>query len=337
MMKKLFIACAAFVWTIALVAQNISVVNSDGSTKLYRTLQAAIEGADPNSVIYLPGGCFPIADSVKITKKLTIIGIGHKAKNDNVDGVTTISGNLFFNEGSSGSAVMACYITGNVNIGEGGASVNDVLIRYCNLNSVQVNNSTCQETVVNQNYIRNGSAFGNSSAKVTNNVIHSIAYIDGGTISRNIITGYYQTVWSSTAYGDVFRIIEASNSFIGNNIMIGNGKSKYGSNAHVGGANNQIIENMSKESVGEACVIINTDWSEVFNIYNGGAINPTSDFHFKDDYKQYENIVGIYADGVDFDKQLAPVPYIVAKKIDDQTDASGKLNIKIRVKASGEE
>ena len=37
------------------------------------------------------------------------------------------------------------------------------------------------------------------------------------------------------------------------------------------------------------------------------------------------------------DKQLAPVPYIVAKHVDEQTDAQGKLSIKVRVKAGDSE
>ena len=153
MKKRLFIVCMSFVWTIALMAQQIAVVSGE-TTHMYKTLQAAIDGAAPGSVIYLPGGGFPISNEVKITKKLTIIGIGHKAKTDNADGVTTIGGDFFFNQGSSGSAVMGCYITGDIIIGDDGASVNDILIKYCNVNSVQVKNITCQETVVNQNYIR---------------------------------------------------------------------------------------------------------------------------------------------------------------------------------------
>ena len=68
------------------------------------------------------------------------------------------------------------------------------------------------------------------------------------------------------------------------------------------------------------------DWNDVFMKYD--TENPwNSDFHFKDEYKQYENQVGIYA-GTGFnDKQMAPVPYIVAKHVDDQTDAQGKLGI----------
>ena len=98
MKNYLFSLFVALMATTAIQAQQISVVSPGGATTLYRTFQQAIEGADPGSVIYLPGGGFPISDDVKITKKLTIIGIGHCVKGDNVDGVTTISGNLFFNE-----------------------------------------------------------------------------------------------------------------------------------------------------------------------------------------------------------------------------------------------
>ena len=346
MTKKLFIVCAALVWTVALVAQNISVVASDGSTIMCKTLTQAVDTAAAGSVIYLPGGGFPISDEVKITKKLTIIGIGHKTKNDNVDGVTTISGNLFFNEGSSGSAIMACYITGNVNIGEGGASVNDVLIKYCNLNSVQVLNSTCQEIVVNQNYIRGTSNFGGANAQVTNNILHSMNNIKNGFVTHNTILGAYiyhrGSVWGGGDYQDVAGI-GAETTIIYNNILNSNvsysQSQGYGSYTYVYGSGNQCRSNLTLQSgFGENSIVLeDVEWNDVFANFNGGAISPTSDFHFTDDYKQYENTVGVYADGVQFDKQLAPVPYIVAKKIDEQTDAAGRLNIKIRVKANGEE
>ena len=75
------------------------------------------------------------------------------------------------------------------------------------------------------------------------------------------------------------------------------------------------------------------DPNTIFENYNNGKVDPSSDFHFKEAYKQYENQVGIYA-GTGFnDQQLAPVPYIVGKRVDEQTDAQGKLNVKIRVKA----
>ena len=76
------------------------------------------------------------------------------------------------------------------------------------------------------------------------------------------------------------------------------------------------------------------DWNNIFMNYNGGAINTTSDFHFNENYKEYESQVGIYAGTKFNDEQKAPTPYIVEKEIDEQTDAQGKLKIRISVKAN---
>lgn len=85
---------------------------------------------------------------------------------------------------------------------------------------------------------------------------------------------------------------------------------------------------------GEDCINVSKegfDWKNVFKDYQG--VSASSNFHFKEEYAEYEGKVGIYAGDSFNDKQLAPVPYIVAKKIPEQTDSSGKLNVKIRVKA----
>ncbi|MBP5392376.1 MAG: hypothetical protein J6Y59_00995 [Bacteroidaceae bacterium] len=341
MIKKLFIVCAAFVWTIALVAQNISVVNSSGNTKLYRTLQAAIEGADPNSVIYLPGGGFPIADSVKITKKLTIIGIGHKSKNDNVDGNTTISGNLFFNHGSDGSALIGCYVTGRIHIAQDGP-VDDMMVKCCSLGfGIDVSNPNCKGTVISQNYIRDyvnstiAVHLGGSEATIKNNVIRfgasnsdacCIGGLGSGEISNNILYNSYYYSRAGGPYYGAYTFSNITTAVVRGNILI---------NKPNGSGTMQISGNMClNEDWGDDPINIEANsWDEVFVNFNSGNADPASDFHFKDEYKQYENQVGIYAGDGFNDNQTAPVPYIVAKKIDEQTDASGKLNIKIRVKA----
>ncbi len=332
-MKKAFITLfVAVVATVCAQAQQISVVSSSGATTIFRTLQEAIEGADPNSVIYLPGGGFAISDEVKITKKLTIIGIGHKLNNDNVDGVTTIGGNLWFDEGSSGSAVMGCYITGDVNIGNGGASVNDVLIRYCNLNSVQVKNSSCSDVIVNQNYIRNLSDFSSSPTKVTNNVCLRLSSISEGIVSNNVIT--YISTYNSPVIASI------KNSVFCDNIILNSQSDTYGYYSTFSNfSNNTCTGNMvfRYQYNEQQCLpnnVINMTgkgWTTIFANANGGAISPVSNFIFKEDYQQYSSC-GIYG-GTGFnDSQLASVPYIVAKKIDEQTDASGMLKVKIRVK-----
>lgn len=326
-MKKILFVFMALVCTATLMAQRIAVVDANGSTQIFKTLPEAIKGAADNSVIYLPGGGFSIADSVKITKKLTIIGIGHKSKNENVDGITTISGNLFFNDGSSGSSVIGCYITGKVSIGNN-ATVNDILIRYCNLYSVVVTNNHCYGTIVNQNYIRNTSEFNYSAVEFTNNICYRIAEEDGGIISNNIIS--VSSSGSSSTYSPLYN---TRNSFVIGNIFM----NQYHSPS-VGTSNNSYTGNMGWTTLGddEDYIYMSGIAKDSVFVKNAG-VSPASNFHFKDEYKQYENRVGIYAGSGFNDDQIAPVPFIVAKSIDQQTDASGHLNVKIRVKAGGTE
>lgn len=313
MKKKLFLVCVSLVWTVALMAQQIAVVSESG-TKVYRTLQEAIEGADPGSVIYLPGGGFPITDEVKITKKLTIYGIGHKIQTENPDGYTTISGNLFFDKDSDGSALMGCYVSGIVYIGNDGNEVDDVLIRCNRMYRVGVCNNKCKGTIINQNYIIEDAWFSGAKASFTNNVADSVDDLDDGDISNNIFLGYARNAHALTA---------CDRTIITNNIIF-----HYGIHS---GDNCSPSGNMCVADWGINCINVGgVDWKNVFVDYQG--LTPNSDFHFKDEYKQYEGKVGIYH-GNFSDAQLAPVPYIVRKIIPEHTDAEGKLNIKIRVKA----
>lgn len=322
-MKKLMISLfVAVMATVTMQAQQIAVVSKTGATSIYQTFQEAIEGASAESVIYLPGGGFPIADDVKITKKLTIIGIGHKGKTDNADGYTTISGNLFFDEGSDASAVMGAYITGNVYIGNDGSQVDNVLVRYCNLNAVYVQNNKCMETVVNQNYIRNYSVFSGARAEFTNNIAHSLTDLDNGLIAYNI---FVYTTYIGYDGGD--RALH----YTDNTSMIGNIFFNWGNYPHSGG-NCSASNNMAMGDWGDDPINVSgVGWGDIF--VNHAGINPVSDYHFKGEYEKYNGKCGIYAGTGFSDSALPPVPYIVAKQIPEQTDANGKLNIKIRVRA----
>lgn len=324
-MKRIIICMfVALFATVTVKAQQIAVVTGN-TTKMCQTLKDAIEASSNGSVIYLPGGGFQISDDVKITKRVSIIGIGHKANGDNADGNTVISGNLFFNEGSDGSAVMGCYISGNVSIGTDSKSVNNILIKFCNLNAVYVWSNLCTGTIINQNYIRNSSNFQYASSEFTNNVAHSISYLHGGKIENNIFT-YFCAEYSGT-------LNNCDNCSIINNILF----TSYNSYYHFlySSGNCLVSGNMTTSySCGDDPVFLEgVSWNDVFENYNNAAISPASDFHFKKEYQKYSEC-GIYGGTGFSDKGMAPVPYIMAKDIPDQTDASGKLNIKIRVKAS---
>lgn len=324
-MKRQVITLMLAIMTLAATqAQQISVVTSGGSTSLYTSLKDAIDGAAQGSVIYLPGGGFPVGDTVKITKKVTIIGIGHKTRNENVDGNTIIGGNLWFNSGSDGSAVMGCYISGNVNIGEDG-KVDNVLVKMCNLNSIQVKNGNSKGVVVNQNYIRNSSNYGQATdVTISNNITSQITQIGSGTIKNNTICwGNSYSVYSRSLYA-------VNRSIINNNLFPG------GDYWPHDGADCQAINNclVSGATWGDDPVTIEGATAEtLFVNLNGWAVNPISNFHFTQDYESYETKVGVYSGTGFSDDQLPPTPYIVAKVIPEKTDAEGKLNIKVRVKA----
>lgn len=319
-MKKVIMSLAvAMMVTTTVCAQQIAVVKGS-VTNTYQTLQEAIEGAEKNSVIYLPGGGFAIADSVKITKPLTIMGITHNANSDNVDGRTAISGNIFFNEGSSGSAIMGCYLSGNINIGENDAKVTDITIQYCNINAISVMNNMCNGLIVNQNYIRSLSEFNKANPKISNNVLYALKDIEGGVIVNNVIVGHHGQSW-----GGNVPIRSASNSTIMGNVCL--------TFVPYEGTwcDGQLSGNMCNREYGDDCIVVTNGWDDVF-VKNSG-VNITSDYHFKDAYKEYENKVGIYAGTGFSDGALPPIPYISEKKIAEQTDAAGKLSIQIKVKA----
>lgn len=316
MRKRLFLAAlAAIVGTATAIAQQIAVVSEGGGTNVFQTLTEAIEGASNGSVIYLPGGGFQIHDSVKITKRLSIIGIGHKAKSENVDGNTMIGGNLFFNEGSSGSSVMGCYISGSIYIANGGGKVDNIIVKRCNVYSFQIGSKLCEGTIVNQCYAREDSEFGASPIHLSNNVIDAIRNVNGGTIVNNTIVGNIN-LFSTSSLRDV------NNSILTNNVL------RYGISESSGIVATGNLFGYSIYGDDAAKV----DYNNLF-VNSSPGVSPSADYHFTEDYQQYSDC-GIYGGTGFSDGALPPVPFIVAKSIPEQTDASGNLNIKIRVKAS---
>lgn len=331
MKKKIFSLFVALVATVAVQAQMISAVAPNGATTLYQTLPEAIAGAQSGSVLYLPGGGFAIGNDDVITKKLTIMGIGHKSQNDNADGRTTIVGSLRFRQGSDGSAVMGCYINDNVYIGNGDGPVNDVLVKLCSLNDVRVENAACTGTVISQNYIRGsvwmGPNSGNrSEGTIKNNILYNVRYMSSGEIKNNIFRAGNSNYESCSFYF-------ITTATIINNILLNSGyynRVDWDCGTLYTSGNARLNDEWGDDPV----KIEAENWDDVFENYNGGAANTLSNFHFKEAYKQYERQVGIYAgDGFD-DSQLAPTPRIVSKHIPDQTNAAGKLVINVRVKAS---
>lgn len=191
MKKILSVLIMALASVTMALAQQIAVVSPSGSTSTCNTLQEAIEGASSGSTIYLPGGGFQISDDVKITKKLTIMGIGYRVDSGNVEGATMIGGNLWFNENSDGSALMGVHVSGTVHVGTDEKAVTNFLMRYSNVNNIDVHNSGCTGMVINQCYLRDYSKFGDTNPTIENCIVHSLGNVNGGKINHNIVRYRY--------------------------------------------------------------------------------------------------------------------------------------------------
>lgn len=328
-MKRKILFAVALLATMTAAAQNIAAVSPSNATTIFQTLDEAIVGAESGSTIYLPGGGFQIKDETKINKKLTIMGVSHRGDTDNVDGATVISGNLHFEGGSSGSAVLGVYLSGNINVGTGTDSVTNFTVRYCNLNSIQVKHQQSSGMVVNQCYLRATSYFGYCNVRIENNIAFSLFEINGGIINHNIIT-YQDTHWNWRYYLKS-SLGHVQNTSILNNVFLS--YADYGLDPNCQMFNNCI----GTGSMGNNPVIIDEGvnlWDDVF--YANKGVSILSDYRLKGSWGKGKATdgtdIGIYGNIAE-KKDLTPIPRVVSKKVDESTDGSGKLQIEVTVKA----
>lgn len=321
MKKILSVLIMALVSVTMALAQQIAVVSPSGSTSTYYTFQEAMDGASSGSTVYLPGGGFKTNDYV-IKKKLTIIGVGYRVNADNAEGATMLEGNLQFEQGADGSALMGVHLSGRVSCAKSDGYVNDILIKYCDVGSIYVYNPDCSGIEVNQCYVRGHSKFGYSSASITNNVIHSIEELTGGLIDHNIVTNH-------GLYGNsMSNLNHLKSCTITNNFLF-----EYNNNIQASLPESLVYNNCSgNKKWGEDYVLWEGSWEDLFVDPTHG-ISPSSDFHFKSGISFQGSDLGIYGGSGFNDSGLPPVPYISFKSIPDQTDAAGKLPIRVTVKA----
>lgn len=327
-MKKIHFIAVALMATITTWAQNIAVVSPSNVTKVRQTLDEAISEAEDGSIIYLPGGGFQIKDETIITKRLTIMGVSHRGDTDNVDGATVIAGNICFVGGSSGSSVTGVYVSGDINVGDEENYVSNLTVRFCNVNSIQVKNSNSSGMIINQCYLRNTSNFGNCNVRLENNILHSAININGGIISNNVITSNHY-VWRDSNYP----LRDVSNSLITNNFLLDP------SSIHRGPSCSILNNCIGTGSWGEECIQLDEgkSWDDVFGENNNKGVSIKSDYSIKGKWGKNAGTdgkdIGIYGGSGFKPNALAPIPRIVSKEVDEHTDGSGKLQIKVTVRA----
>ena len=338
-MKKLIILFFTIsVLSTVSYAQEIAVQAADGNVTTYNNLDKAILGALAGATIYLPSGNLTINDTVKITKKLTIIGVGYKTKIQG--GSTLVGGNFHYDQGSEGSSLMGVYLTGEVRLAHN-SPVKNFLLRFCSIQNLSMGKDWGASTniIINQNIIRASLVsikFGGGGIQslgpiaLTNNIIgDDIQSINGGIVENNVFlnSGGMQIL-------GILSIITISNSTFLNNIF-------YGSTW--AGWETKTIDKSSclfQNNLGVADLATGFASNEELNaIFVNGTGKIDGDYHIKDGMTGKNagtdgTDVGIYGGSGFSDEALAPIPRIVSKSIPNQTDASGNLNISIKVRAA---
>ena len=323
-MKKHLYLFLVFVMTVCacpVMAQEICVEQADGSVTFYHDLNKAIPAARDGATIFLPAGGFGLSDSVKIDKRISLIGVGYHTKGEG--GATVVSGNIQLNPGASGSVFMGLYVSGDIKVASD-EGVNNILAKFCNVYSFSFN-SLCHGIVMEQNVVRCRIYGGYAPCVVRNNIVGWIEYVDGGSIENNIIFSY------NGFYGGIYN---SQNTIVVNNITLSQDFSSI--------TNELSSNNMGKFgwdlggntlSTGEG-----TSWSDIFMDYQEGRAIHLNDWHLKDGVtgKNGGNDgtdVGIYGGGGFNTMGMPPYPHVVLKEVPAATDAQGNLKIKVKVVA----
>ena len=252
-----------------------------------------------------------------------------------------ISGNLNFISGSRGSAVMGVFISGNINVGTTEDAVENLTVKKCNVNSIQVGNSASSGMIVNQCYLRSLSNFGNSNVHIENCIIYSACNIKAGIINHCIVAEAGNDVTESV-YGNYqwhtihhyYPLNNVSNTSIINNFFL-----------KIGSGNSVSTCQISHNCIGVASwgdddspIVLDEDktFNDIFGANKGVKIS--SDYRIKEKSDNFKGTDGTYigieggTTGFDPDA-LAPIPRIISKKVDEQSNAAGKLTINVTVKA----
>lgn len=103
-MKAYLFFCLMFIASITSAQQApITVVSSNGTTKLTTSLDCAALIANQNDIIYLPCGIIQSTGNTPFTKKVTIIGVGHNPDSSSATWRTVVDAIIAFGNGADGS------------------------------------------------------------------------------------------------------------------------------------------------------------------------------------------------------------------------------------------
>lgn len=326
-MRKIISTICILFFAVCVNAQQpiINVVSATGNNTFYSSLQVAINLAPAGSTIYVPGGDFQ--EDITISKKLTLIGVGHNPDSTLATGRTQIR-SIVLNDGSSNSVIDGFFVTGDIAI----YTVSYITIVRCNANRIVQygvgNQISVLKTILRDNLYITGGGNG-SSYFIKNCIIGYIAY--EGVIANSTISN---TIFLNNAY-----IYDNNNVAVSCIFMNGQGGIGYA------GTNNYQSNIFNNATGAEGCIngqngannIFDQTSQQTFVNQTGTTFSYYNDYHLKATSPgklagQDGKDIGIYGGTTPWvDGNLPPNPHIRNKEVGQTTGSDGKLPVKFTI------
>lgn len=280
-MKKLFSLFTIAIVSVTVAQQKLIAIKGTTTDAIATTLDEAINIAQPNDKIYLPGGNFEFTGSLE--KPIHIIGIGFQ-NGLHVDGNTVINGNIIINSAGSNSIFEGFHLTGYFQCGVE-ANCNNLLIKRCNFSGIygsgnfafswtncQIVNSVVRETLRFGFYGYPSVDIYPNNCSIKNCFIKRISNLTNSIVSNCIFVSASSVIGcsNSTFKNNIFASYDYFNNAYGNAISYGSNGINFINNAVAAGLGDGVISDLNN------IVINNTN--EVFVNATDFFFNPNFDF-----------------------------------------------------------
>lgn len=314
---------------------QIVVVKPNGTSAVFNTFQDAYDYSVNGDYVYLPGGNFPIGNTI-INKGIHILGAGIDQDSSSVTGITTTGSIIISNGASNGSLEglninngpyqSSIIITPNSNT----EPISNFIISNCQINmgitiSQSSNGLNCSLFTIKNNLIipSNGnSLIGQlTNSIISNNKILGSANLSGGgnTFSNNLFFNPTSLSYYSTYQNNIFPFNYLTSGFTNTNNSLFNNNMNCWLN---GTQNNTGINNIEET------------WTAIFENSN------SSNYHVKSTSLAHNSGTdgtdrGIYGGAFPWkDGQIPSNPHIFYKQIAPTTAADGKINVHVKVRTN---
>ncbi|MCX6271320.1 MAG: hypothetical protein NTU44_08915 [Bacteroidetes bacterium] len=270
---------------------EVITVDHLGTPRFFTRLDSAVNFAQNDDVIYLSSGVFTLSDTLAVSKRIKLYGVGHYADSTTATGgITKIIGSLRFASASDGSFFSGIYLTGNLITLSG---VTKMSIIYSSIESISVfdpNGPLGSNVIYISDCVIRTAIDGKLVARriqCKRSHVNNISNVEGGSYDHCLIN--YLCHVNNTSFSNNYCYANALTTVNYNNCTLGYFINLL-QNSQAASHNNSFINNFFTNSMvtswtlpdalgntGSGNIFFNTSWSATF-------VNASSSFSYSSDY-----------------------------------------------------